>query len=615
MLYKSSMPYTRWWWFSNRITPADIRFQLNWLKKNNFGGVEIAWVYPLPNQPHGPKWLSQEWSQIVGFTKTYADHIKLGCDFTFGSLWPFGGSIVKRKDASRTFKGLSKQRLYYSWESAHSTKPGYILNHLDKAALKNYSRLMSRALIKAIKGSPSALFCDSWEVDTDQLWTKGFSQNFRRRFGYAISSFMNKLDKYPSIRYDYRKLLAEYVLNEFYKPFTEICHQLKAISRVQCHGSPTDLLAAYASTDIPESEAILFNPDFSVIPASAAALAGLKIVSAETFTCLYGWKPRPGPAPFYKHELTADLKLLVDALFANGINQIFWHGMPYNRKNGDNQFYASVHVGPDSYFADDLPDFNRYMEKVSAIMKQGTPYSDVAAYLPLEDSWMLNKLPEKMKKPSAFYHWEMHSTKMPKELKGYHPLWISAYFLKDAQYRKGVLYCRNARFTSLYIGIKWMDKEALTEVLRLAKQGLPICIKHKPKEPGRIKTVDYNKLTSELMTLKNVSSSFRRISKNQPLVKGRNLPDFWCRTAGNNSYIFFAHPMAKNLCYPLTYGQSLTKKTIKKYITIKTSRGYRKICLRFIPHQSIMLKISSTGSIKTIDISFSPRCALNKSFK
>lgn len=613
MLYLSSKPYTRWWWFSNQIKPADIRFQLDWLKKNNFGGVEIAWVYPLPDQPSGPKWLSQEWSQLVGFTKQYADHIGLGCDFTFGSLWPFGGSIVKKKDASRTFKGLSKQRLYHSWESAHSTKPGYILNHLDKSALENYSQVMGRALTKALKGSPSALFCDSWEVDPTQLWTKGFSKTFRERFEYAIEPFMDKIDAYPDARYDYRKLRAEYILNEFYKPFTKICHQLKALARVQCHGSPTDLLASYAAADIPESEAILFDPAFSVIPASAAALAGLKTVSAETFTCLYGWKPRPGPAPYYKQELTADLKLLADALFANGINQIFWHGMPYNPKGASNQFYASVHVGPDSSFADELPAFNHYMENICTIMKKGSSYSDVAVYLPIEDTWMLDRLPKKMEKPSAFFHWEMHYTKMPRKLKGYHPLWISTYFLKNAQYKKGILHCGNAKFSSLYVDAKWIDREALVQLLRLAKQGLPICLKNRPKEPGRIKTTAYNKMVSVLMAFKNVSPNFSRTATIPPLVKGQNLPDFWCRVADQDYYIFFAHPIAQNLHYPISYQQSATNKIIKRHVAIRTNRGYRKTRLVFKPYQSVVLKISGNGFIKPISINFSPRSISNKS--
>ena len=43
----AARPYTRWWWFSGPIEPAVIESQLDWAKANGFGGVEIAWVYPL----------------------------------------------------------------------------------------------------------------------------------------------------------------------------------------------------------------------------------------------------------------------------------------------------------------------------------------------------------------------------------------------------------------------------------------------------------------------------------------------------------------------------------------------------------------------------------------
>src|SRR5262249_52343974 len=173
--------------------------------------------------------------------------------------------------------------------------------------------------------------------------------------------------------YDYRTVIAEALLGEFYQEFAAICREHGAVSRVQCHGAPTDLLSAYAAVDIPESEAILFEPPFSRIAASAAALSGKLVVSAETFTCLYGFvtPTRLGPYRSWPKEQGADLKLLADALFAQGINQIVWHGMPFNGPGGRNEFYASVHVGPDAAFAAELPGFNAYLERVSSLLKLG----------------------------------------------------------------------------------------------------------------------------------------------------------------------------------------------------------------------------------------------------
>ena len=89
--YPASKPGTRWWWFATEIRPEDVKYQLDWVKANNFGAVEIAWVYPLhryqrmysrnyarsyPVDTSAQKWLSPEWSEMVAYTKSYADSIR-----------------------------------------------------------------------------------------------------------------------------------------------------------------------------------------------------------------------------------------------------------------------------------------------------------------------------------------------------------------------------------------------------------------------------------------------------------------------------------------------------------------------------------------------------------
>ncbi len=86
--------------------------------------------------------------------------------------------------------------------------------------------------------------------------------------------------------------------------------------------------------------------------------------------------------------------MLADALFANGVNHIIWHGKPFNPAGQDTvKFYASVHVGKSGALADEIPAFNKYMEKISAVMKKGKTLSEVAVYMPTEDSWIAGELP------------------------------------------------------------------------------------------------------------------------------------------------------------------------------------------------------------------------------
>jgi hypothetical protein len=421
---------------------------------------------------------------------------------------------------------------------------------------------------------------------------------------------MGKFDEHPDVRYDYRKLIAEYALERFYKPFTSICKSLGGFARVQCHGSPTDLLAAYGTMDVPETEAILFPSTFAKIAGSAAALTGKPVVSCETFTCLYGWKPRPGPAPHIKREQVADMKLLADSLFANGVNQVFWHGMPYNPKGGTNEFYATVHVGPDSGFADEIGPFNSYMEKVCSIMCRGKTYSEVAVLLPIEDAWMAEERTGEGHAPDAKYPWDFRYATTPDELAGYHPLWVSGYFLKQATYEDGRIRIGDASFGALYVDVEWLDGEVLTELLRLCKYGLPLCLKRRPSQPGKVKLSSYDTMLSNLASLPNVVDDFGKLPLSAPLVRGKSIPEYWCRVDGDSHLIFFANPKSRELRYPMSYGQSFSEETTRLPIEINVKGNVVTTEIVFEPYQSMLVEIGSDGSTKLHDIFFRPKTPL-----
>ncbi len=49
------------------------------------------------------EWLSRDWNKIVESAICYADSIGLGCDLTFGTLWPFGDSYVPFEEATQRY--------------------------------------------------------------------------------------------------------------------------------------------------------------------------------------------------------------------------------------------------------------------------------------------------------------------------------------------------------------------------------------------------------------------------------------------------------------------------------------------------------------------------------
>jgi hypothetical protein len=605
-----SKPYVRWWWLAGPFRKPDIEKQLDWVKQVGFGGVELAWLWPgwlMGFEPNLiPRWLSPEWSALVAHAKRYADRMGLGCDFTFGSCWPFGGSCVTRAHASQTFSGSPTQLLHACWEEPLNREL-FVVDHLNHEALVAFVRAMMPAFEAALEGTPSGLFCDSLEIHSHGLWSPALWEEFARELGYRLEPFQDDLAEHPDVRYDYRRFLAAVMVREFYAPFTQLCHEHGAFSRVQCHGSPTDLLACYSAVDVPESEALLFNPHFSRIPASAAALSDRSITSAETFTCIYGFtSPRHIEAyRYWKREQVADLKLLADAVIANGVNQIVWHGMPYNPEGCRHEFYASVHVGPDAAFVAELPGFNAYLEKVCGLMQSGQTVSELAVYLPNEDMRMLDLMPRELRTPGAAYWWEMRHVVVPEETRPFQPLWMSATMLARADVRDGRLVVGRQSFAALYLDVEWLDADALVEIERLASARLTVILKRRPRQPGHCPRNDYDARLTSLAALPNVVRSLSD-ARLRPVVSGENLPPYWARESAGYTDFFFAPPKTAEVSYPMPYGFSYCQETQRRNVTLRRGTASADVELVFEPYQSLLLRLSAEGKVTPIDCRFLP---------
>jgi hypothetical protein len=619
--YPSSKPCTRWWWFATEIKKTNVKHQLDWAKGNNFGGVEIAWVYPLyryqrmyarsynrfyPKDTTAQAWLSPEWSEVVAYTKAYADSIGLACDFTFGSAWPVAGSNIEKKHYTQIYGDSTfRQTLTFSWAWPDTQM---VINHLDKEAFYTFAQPVGEALREALKGSKSAFFTDSWEIKLNskyKIWAKGFEDVFQKNFGYDIIPYMDEgIDSFPDVRYDYMLQLDEFVTEGFYKPYVQKCKELGAWSRVQCLASPTDVMTTYSLVDIPETEAMLNNPNYSRIVSSSACLASKQVVSSETFTCMYGF-----PATYLRQEQTADLKMVADALFAQGVNLHFYHGMPYNPAGSDTiDFFATTYFGPGGSLTPELPAFNSYMEKVSGILQKGKTYSDVAVYIPYEDGVMQGAYPPERQRVWVWGEYEMRYIWPPKEAEGYHPLWINRHFLEQASYKDGKLAVGEAAFSSLYIDVNYMDVRAVKRVLELAKQGLPICLKRSPKQPGKTKSAQYVDMLQELASLDNVSDVFSQVVSHLPLIQGDSLPEYWSRVeADGTQYIFLAQWHSKNLMYPVYSGQSFTDQSTTHAFTFHVAGKSIKQQVVFKPYQSVVVKIDPSGKVSFEDITFVPK--------
>ena len=84
----------RWWWFGPAVTKPELQRELDEMKAEGIGGVEIATLYPLAlDDPktgfHNQRFLSDEHLDAIRFAATAARKLGLRVDITLGSGWPF----------------------------------------------------------------------------------------------------------------------------------------------------------------------------------------------------------------------------------------------------------------------------------------------------------------------------------------------------------------------------------------------------------------------------------------------------------------------------------------------------------------------------------------------
>jgi hypothetical protein len=264
---------------------------------------------------------------------------------------------------------------------------GFVLDHLDRAAIVNYLKRVGDRLMQAFGDHPpTAIFCDSLEAYNND-WTGDLLEEFQKRRGYDLKPHLAALVTYigpttSAIRHDWGKTLTELLNERFLKPMREWSQRNKVLFRIQNYGVPAAALSSNAYADLPEGE----GPQWKTLSAtrwasSASHLYGRRVTSSETWTWLHSPSFRATPL---------DVKAEADMHFLQGINQLIGHGWPYTAEGVEYpgwRFYAAGVFNEKNPWWIVMPDLARYLQRISFILRQGQPANDVAIYLPNDDAW------------------------------------------------------------------------------------------------------------------------------------------------------------------------------------------------------------------------------------
>ncbi len=267
---------------------------------------------------------------------------------------------------------------------------GYIVDHYSPTAIGTFIQEVAEPAIKACGPNPPyAIFCDSLEVQGEN-WTPNLLAEFQKRRGYDLTPLLPALfndmgPKTPNIRQDWGQTVTEIFNDYFITAFKNLAHENNSRFRIQAYGTPPAGLFSYAYCDLPEGELGGRNTEkeFSATrwAASASHLLGNPVTSSETFTWLHSAVFRATPL---------DMKAEADLHFLCGINQIICHGWPYTAPGAERpgwSFYAAGVFDEQNPWWIVMPDVAKYLQRVSYILRQGTPANDVALFLPNSDAW------------------------------------------------------------------------------------------------------------------------------------------------------------------------------------------------------------------------------------
>ena len=89
----------RWWWFGPSVERDELYRELTAMAQAGFGGVEVAYVYPLGEAT--TEFMSDDFLADLRFAADRAHELGLRFDLTLGSGWSFGGPHITADLAAR----------------------------------------------------------------------------------------------------------------------------------------------------------------------------------------------------------------------------------------------------------------------------------------------------------------------------------------------------------------------------------------------------------------------------------------------------------------------------------------------------------------------------------
>ena len=432
-----SRPMLRWWWFGPSVERAELERELVAMAAAGFGGVEVAFVYPLA--PVEAEFGSDEFCGHLRFAAERANELGLRFDLTLGSGWSFGGPHISPDLAARRLhwerreigppalavpvvapwpgdelvaaylgagsvqeppddwteldivdgqlrvpEGQAPRQvlLAYSRLTGQQVKraavgaEGPVLDHYSAAAAREHLRQVADRLIAAVPPELlGSVFCDSLEVYGAD-WTRDLPREFEQRRGYRLLPRLHQLVSEGAAAQELRR--------DFYRTLTELFEEnLVAVFQRWAAGHRVPFRIQGYGTPPATVSSYRFADRYEGEGWGWQEITQTRWASSAAH--LYGLDVVSSEVWTWVHSPSfraTPLDLLGEAHehFLAGVNQLVGHGWPYSPADAPGLgwfFYAAGALDDRNPWWPAMPQLTGYLHRLSWLLRQGEPVADV----------------------------------------------------------------------------------------------------------------------------------------------------------------------------------------------------------------------------------------------
>ncbi len=326
--------------------------------------------------------------RILDLTKNLQSNGELECELPEGewTIIRFGHTSNGNEigPASERAKGLESDKM--SVEA--------LMFHLDSGLVRKTYERLGPLTGKVMVG----MNVDSWEASC-QTWTKKFPEEFSKRRGYEMGTwlvaltgrFVDNVDKTERFLWDYRRTIGDLIAENFYGEFQKYCNKWGVYFESEAPGIgipiQADQIQCLGKLDIPQGEFWLgpsFDPRFpdwsggqdnTKEAAVAGHVYGKEIISCEAFTS-FGHHDGFTQYPYI-------LKPVGDRQFCKGMNEMVFHRyahQPDDRFPGMSLGQFGLNLERTQTWWEQGRAWITYIKRCQFMLRQGRFFADVCYY-------------------------------------------------------------------------------------------------------------------------------------------------------------------------------------------------------------------------------------------